>query len=100
MIIHITKENFEEEVLKAKETVLIDFWASWCGPCRRIAPELEALDAERDDIKICKVNVDEQLELAGMHRVFSIPMLVVYKDGQIANQSVGLMSKKEIEELL
>lgn len=100
MIIHITRQNFEEEVLKAKETVLIDFWAPWCGPCRRIAPELEALAAERSDIKVCKVNTDEELELAGMHAAFSIPMLVVYKNGEMVNRAVGLMPKKEIEELL
>lgn len=100
MIINVTKENFEEEVLQSKETVLIDFWAAWCGPCKSIGPELEALDAERSDVKICKINVDDEGELAIKHGVMSIPMLIVYKDGEIANRAVGLMPKEDIEKLL
>ncbi|MBR5230132.1 MAG: thioredoxin [Firmicutes bacterium] len=100
MIINVTKENFEEEVLKCEKTVLIDFWASWCGPCKRIAPELEALAEELSDVKICKINVDEQGELAISHGVMSIPMLVVYKNGEMVNRAVGLMPKEEIATLL
>jgi len=100
MIINVTKENFEQEVLKADKPVLIDFWAAWCGPCKRIGPELEALAEERSDVKICKINVDEQGELAIRHGVMSIPMLIVYKNGEIANRAVGLMPKEEIEALL
>ena len=100
MIINVTKETFEQEVLQSEKTVLIDFWAAWCGPCKRIAPELEALAEERDDVKICKINVDEQGELAITHGVMSIPMLAVYKNGEMVNRAVGLMPKEEIEALL
>ena len=100
MEIKLSKDNFNEVVANSDKPVLIDFWAAWCGPCKRIGPELEALAAERDDIKICKINVDEQGELAITHGVMSIPMLIVYKDGEIANRAVGLMPKEEIEALL
>lgn len=99
-VINITKANFEEEVLKSDKPVLLDFWAAWCGPCRMVGPVLEEIAAERPDIKVGKVNVDNEMELAGQFRVISIPMLVVMKDGKIANQTVGAMPKEEILKLL
>lgn len=99
-VINITKANFEEEVLKSDKPVLLDFWAAWCGPCQMVGPVLEEIAAERPDIKVGKVNVDNEMELAGQFRVISIPMLVVMKDGKIANQTVGAMPKAEILKLL
>lgn len=99
-IVHVTKENYESEVLNAKETVLLDFWATWCGPCRMIAPSLEEIAAERSDVKVCKVNVDEEMELATQFGVMSIPTLVVMKNGQPVNQSVGALPKAKILALL
>ena len=81
-VLHLTKENFEQEVLQAKEPVLVDFWASWCGPCQMVGPVVEEVAGEVTDAKICKVNVDEQPELARQFRVMSIPTLMVFKNGQ------------------
>ncbi len=98
--IAITKENFQEEVLNASVPVLLDFWAPWCGPCRMVGPILDEIARERTDIKVGKINVDEQGELAIQFGVMSIPMLVVMKNGQIANQSVGARPKEQILEML
>ena len=99
-VVNITQVNFQEEVLKADRPVLLDFWASWCGPCRMVAPVVEEIAAERPDIKVGKVNVDEQPELAGRFGVMSIPTLVVMKDGKAVNQAVGARPKSQILALL
>ena len=96
----ITNENFQSEVLDAKGTVLIDFWASWCGPCRMLAPLVDQVAAEHSDVKVGKVNVDEQQKLAAQFGVMSIPTLIVFKDGQKVNESVGLIPKENIEALI
>ena len=100
MEITITKENFEAEVLKSDVPVLLDFWATWCGPCRMIAPALEEIAAENaGKLKVGKVNVDEEMELAMRFGVTSIPLLVVMKDGKVVNKAVGAMPKAKIEAL-
>ncbi|MBP5431869.1 thioredoxin [Ruminococcus sp.] len=98
----ITKDNFDDEVRNFKGIpVLIDFWASWCGPCMMLAPVVEKIAEEYDGkVKVCKVNVDDQPELAAAFRVESIPLLVVVKDGAIVNQAVGLRSKEDILKML
>ena len=97
----VTKENFENEVLNATKTVLLDFWAEWCGPCRMIAPIVEEIAREHaETIIVGKINVDEQSELANMFRINSIPTLAVVKDGEITNMSVGYKTKQQILELL
>ena len=100
MEIAITKENFEAEVLKSDVPVLLDFWATWCGPCRMIAPALAQIAEEQASrIKVGMVNVDDEMELAMRFGVTSIPMLVVMKDGQIVNKAIGAMPKEKIEAL-
>ena len=100
MITNITKDNFEAEVLKADKPVLVDFWASWCGPCNMIAPEVQQIADEHPEIKVCKINVDEEGELSLKHGVMSIPTLMIFKDGQVAQTAIGYRKKDEIEELL
>ncbi len=99
-VITITKENFQSEVVQSDKPVLLDFWATWCGPCRMVSPIVDQIADERSDIKVGKINVDEQPERAQQFRIISIPTLVVMKDGQIANKAVGAMPKEEILALL
>lgn len=99
-VITITKDNFKQEVLENEKPVLLDFWAAWCGPCRMVAPVVEEIAEERTDIRVGKVNVDEQPELAGEFGVMSIPTLVVMKDGREAARSVGAQPKEDILSML
>ena len=92
----VTKENFQQEVLGSDRPVILDFWATWCGPCRMIAPTLERIAEEREDIKVCKVDVDEQRELALQFGIQSIPTLLIFENGAVKNQSVGVVSKDRI----
>lgn len=96
----ITKDNFEAEVLKAEGTVLLDFWASWCGPCRMLSPLVDEVGEEHADVKIGKINIDEETELAQQFNIMSIPTLMVFKKGEKVKESVGLIPKEEIEALL
>ena len=97
---NITKANFEELVLNNPKPVLLDFWATWCGPCRMVAPIVEEIAAERQDILVGKVNVDEEMELAMQFGIVSIPTQIVMKDGKVANKAVGYMPKAQILQLL
>jgi thioredoxin 1 len=98
--INITNQNFNEEVLQSDKPVLIDFWASWCGPCRMIAPIVEEIAEERSDIKVGKINVDEEPELATRFGIMSIPTLVVMRDGEMVNKLVGARPKNQILDML
>ena len=98
--ININKNNFRNEVLDSEKPVLLDFWASWCGPCRMVSPIVDEIAAERGDIKVGKVNVDEQPELAAQFGVMSIPTLVVMKNGKIVNQVTGARPKAQILAML
>lgn len=92
----ITKDNFEAQVLQSEKPVLVDFWATWCGPCRMVGPILEEIAAERDDVVIGKVNVDEEQELAMRFGVMSIPTMILFKGGEAVNRIVGAMPKESI----
>ena len=100
MITNITKDNFEAEELQSEKPVLVDFWASWCGPCKMIAPEVEQVAMERDDIKVCKVNVDEEGELSIRYGVMSIPTLLIFQGGEVVTTAIGYRKKDEILDLL
>ena len=100
MAVVLTKENFEQEVLKADKPVLVDFWAEWCGPCQMMLPVIEELAKEQTEIKVCKVNVDEQMELARQYRVMSIPTFLVFKNGESIAQTLGAQPKEKLLELI
>ena len=99
-VITITAANFEEEVLKSDKPVLIDFWAPWCGPCRMVSPVVEEIASEHPEIKVGKVNVDEQQDLARRYRIMSIPSLYVFKNGEVANKVIGAVPKANILAML
>ena len=99
-VLKITTENFDNEVLKSKKPVLLDFYADWCGPCQMMAPAIEEISNEREDIVVGKINVDNEPKLAQMFQVMSIPMFAVVKDGKLTNTSVGYRPKDEILDLL
>lgn len=95
-VLNITKENFENEVVKSEKVVLLDFFATWCGPCRMVSPIIDEIAEENEHIVVGKVNVDEQMELATQFQVYSIPTLVVMKDGEVLTQATGAKSKAQI----
>ena len=100
MIITVGKNNFQQDVIQSEKPVLLDFWATWCGPCRMIAPILEEIAQEREDIIVGKVNVDEEPELANQFKIMSIPALFVLRDGEVTDKAVGYRNKDALLELL
>lgn len=99
-VITINKSNFQKEVMESEKTVLLDFWASWCGPCRMLSPIIDEIAEEHPEIKVGKVNVDEEQELAASFKVMSIPSLFVIKGGEVVNQAVGARPKSQILAML
>lgn len=99
-VVNLTRNNFKTEVMQSDKTVLIDFWAEWCGPCRMMSPIIDEVAETISDVKVCKVNVDEAADLASMFGIESIPTLIVIKNGQTVNKSIGLISKDKVLELI
>ena len=96
MHIEITSENFETEVIKSDKPAIVDFWAEWCGPCRMMAPVLDEISEEREDVKVCKLNVDDEPELANRYEVSAIPTILCFRDGEVAAASIGFKQKEEL----
>lgn len=98
--IHVTEENFETEVLQSEKPVLVDFWAEWCPPCKMLGPVMDDIAEENDEIKVCKVNIDEETGLATNYKVMQIPTIIAFKNGEIKKRSVGAQSKQAILSIL
>jgi len=98
--ITLTKDNYDEEVLRSAQPVLVDFWAPWCGPCKGLAPTIDEIAGEQSEVKVGKVNVDEQPELARKYRIMSIPTLILFRDGEVVRREVGGKSKEEILDMI
>jgi len=98
-ILHITKENFEQEVLKAEKPVLVDFFATWCGPCKMIGPVVEQIASENDDISVVKIDIDEEPELASKYQVTGVPTIMLFKGGEVKDISVGVVPKSKLESM-
>lgn len=99
-VLSVNKNSFAQEVINSDKTVLVDFWASWCGPCRMLSPIVDEIAAEHPEIKVCKVNVDDEPELAQSFQIMSIPSLIVFKNGKPVANSIGLRPKGEIEAMI
>lgn len=99
-VLHINKNNFQEEVVRSEKPVLVDFWATWCGPCRMVSPIIDEIAQERSDIKVVKINVDEEPELAAAFQIVSIPTLMVIKGGKVVNHAMGARPKEQILAML
>ena len=99
-VVSVTADNFEQEVLKTEGIVMVDFWAAWCGPCKMLSPIVDQIAEEHPEIKVCKVNIDEEPSLAIDYKVMSIPTLLVFKNGEKVNMSIGVQSKSDIEAML
>lgn len=99
-IVNLTADNFGKEVLEAEGTILVDFWAAWCGPCKMLAPIIDQIAEEHPEVKVAKVNIDEEASLAIDYKVMSIPTLLVFKNGEVVNQAIGVQSKTDIEGMI
>ena len=99
-ILELTVENFDDEVLSEKGKVLVDFWAAWCGPCKMLSPIVDEFAESNNDVKVCKVNVDNEQDLAARYGVMSIPTLLLFENGKLVNKSIGLVSKEKIESMV
>ena len=96
MVTTVTNDTFKTEVLDSEKTVLVDFWAAWCGPCRMLSPVIDEIAQERNDMKVCKVNIDEASDLASKYGVMSVPTLIIFNNGEIINQLIGAVPKDQI----
>jgi thioredoxin 1 len=99
-VVELSEDNFQEEVLDFEEKILVDFWATWCGPCKKQAPIIEEVAAEFSDVKVGKVNVDDHQNLAAEYGIMSIPTLILFENGEVANKQVGLMNKDQLKKLI
>ena len=99
-VIKVNTDNFEKEVLQSEKTVLVDFYADWCGPCKMLSPIIDEVAEELENVKVCKINIDESRDLAGNYDIMSIPTLLVFKNGKVVNSSLGLINKEKVLNLI